>query len=93
MVNAIAFAFILRWFGLAAENYAEKSRYAVPFIYIVPLIGILLTVWLSVRNQPIALPARFYDGFENGVANFSNRVDRLKIWLAGLRNRNQGAAS
>jgi lipopolysaccharide export system permease protein len=93
MVNAIAFAFILRWFGLAAENYAEKSRYAVPFIYIVPLIGILLTVWLSVRNQPIALPTRFYDGFENSVANFSSRVDRLKIWLAGLRNRNQGAAS
>lgn len=93
MVNAIAFAFILRWFGLAAENYAEKSQYAVPFIYIVPIMGILLPVWLSVRNQAIALPARFYDWFENSITNFDNRMDRLKIWFAGLRNRNHGATS
>ncbi len=93
MVNAIAFAFVLRWFGLAAENYSETSTYAVPLIYIVPMIGIVLPVWLSVRNQPIALPTRFYDWFENSVTNYGNRMDRLKIWFAGLRNRNQGAAS
>ncbi len=93
MLNAVAFAFILRWFGLAAENYAENTKYAVPFIYIVPLIGILLPVWLSVRNKAIALPAHYYDWFENSMSKFSARQDRMKIWFAGLRNRNQGASS
>lgn len=93
MLNAVAFAFILRWFGLAAENYAEKSQFTVPLIYIVPMIGILLPVWMSVKNQPIALPTRFYDWFETGITNYGHKMDRLKIWFSGLRNRNQGAAS
>jgi lipopolysaccharide export system permease protein len=93
MLNAVTAAFLLRWLGIFGENAAESSRSAAVLVYLVPLIGILLPIWLSIQNIAIEWPGFIRNWFANRWTRLQIFFNTLRIRLSGFRRSPEGSAS
>ncbi len=85
ILNAMAVSIIIRWLGLVAENTSETIAYLWPTIYIVPLTGIFVPLWLAYKNIPIALSASTSDRIEKFIASLAKVRDKLLVKISGFR--------
>lgn len=93
MLNTVAAAFLLRWIGIFAEDSAEASRQAGIFVYLVPLLGILVPLWLASRNIPIEWPAAWRIWFSARLYALQAAFSALRIRLSGFRRQPNEAVS
>lgn len=90
MFNAVAAAFILRWTGIFVEDAAEKSRWAAPLVYLVPLAGIVLPAYMSVRNLPIEVPHWLRVRAGRVADRMRASFDAARVRLSGYRSEGAG---
>lgn len=57
MVSALLVALAIRWTMFYVGNAAESSRYAIPFMYLVPIATAGFAVRLLARHKSLELPA------------------------------------
>jgi lipopolysaccharide export system permease protein len=93
MINAVCAAFVLRWFGIFAEDTAEGSRRMAFLVYLVPLLGIFVPLWMASRNIPIEWPPVVRNWVANRVAAIQAYLISLRIRFSGFRRSSSEAAS
>ena len=91
--NAIALAFVLRWFGLFAEDRAESTAAANVFVYLVPLTGILIAAWFIGQNRTLSKSKRSWASTEALVELASHYWARFNTWFSGLWFGGKGGAA
>lgn len=91
MFNAVVAAFVLRWIGIFVEDAAEKSAAAAPLVYLVPMIGIIVPAYMSVRNIPIEMPVWLTARFTRLADRVRLAFDNARIRFSGFRRDGAGA--
>lgn len=93
MLNTVAAAFLLRWIGIFTEDSAEAAKRAAIFVYLVPVLGLLIPIWLASRNIPIEWPTAWRNWFAARLSALQNAASAVRIRLSGFRRQADGAAS
>ena len=93
MLNAVGAAFILRWVGIFGEDAAEGSRHAAIWIYLVPLAGIVIPVWLASRNITIEWPSSVRKWAAASQSRVGDFLLAVRIRLSGFRRPAEGDAA
>jgi lipopolysaccharide export system permease protein len=75
--NAVALAFIARWCGLIGENRIEQSAYAIPIVYLVPIVCLSLASLSIWRDRTIALSKRKFLASEHGLERVASVVQQI----------------
>ncbi len=92
-LNAVGAAFLLRWFGIFAEDQAEQSSRAALLVYAVPMLGILIPAWLASRNITIEWPGFIQKWTNDKTSRLADMLIALRVRISGFRRSSSGEVS
>jgi lipopolysaccharide export system permease protein len=85
--SAISVAFLLRWVGLFVENQVEKTLIAIPFVYMVPVMGIVISMWFIYLNRVLSSTKNQWVVSETIFELCADIVQKIRARLSGLRGK------